>query len=374
MELTELRTTIGQIEARIQQVRDWLDLPAKIALRDQLEQQMAQPDFWDSPDAARGIVSKLSAVKAMVTPVQEADRSIQDANELLEMAIAEGDTETLELIQADLEQLAEQCDKIEVAGMLSGADDMRPCFFSIHAGAGGTESCDWANMLLRMYTRYFESNKFSHKEVDLTPGEEAGVRSITLRVEGAFAFGKLSCETGVHRLVRISPFDSQGRRHTSFAAVDVMPDFGDDITIEIDDKDLRIDYYRASGAGGQHVNKTSSAVRITHLPTNIVVQCQNDRSQHKNKAEAMKMLQGRLYMLEQQKRDAELAKVYSNKGEIAWGNQIRSYVLQPYQMIKDHRTDHQAGNVQSVLDGDIEPFIESYLRYRAQKNNKETKS
>jgi peptide chain release factor 2 len=335
---------------------------------------MAQPDFWDSPDAARGIVSKLSAVKAMVTPVQEADRSIQDANELLEMAIAEGDTETLELIQADLEQLAEQCDKIEVAGMLSGADDMRPCFFSIHAGAGGTESCDWANMLLRMYTRYFESNKFSHKEVDLTPGEEAGVRSITLRVEGAFAFGKLSCETGVHRLVRISPFDSQGRRHTSFAAVDVMPDFGDDITIEIDDKDLRIDYYRASGAGGQHVNKTSSAVRITHLPTNIVVQCQNDRSQHKNKAEAMKMLQGRLYMLEQQKRDAELAKVYSNKGEIAWGNQIRSYVLQPYQMIKDHRTDHQAGNVQSVLDGDIEPFIESYLRYRAQKNNKETKS
>ena len=307
----------------------------------------------------------------MITPVQEAAQSIMDASELLSMAIEENDTETLELVQTDLQQLAEQCDKIEVAGMLSGRDDMRPCFFSIHAGAGGTESCDWANMLLRMYTRYFEDNKFSYEEMDITPGEEAGVRSITLRVEGPFAFGKLSCEMGVHRLVRISPFDSQGRRHTSFAAVDVMPDFGDDINIEIEDKELRIDYYRASGAGGQHVNKTSSAVRITHLPTNIVVQCQNDRSQHKNKAEAMKMLQGRMYMLEQQKRDAELAKLYSNKGEIAWGNQIRSYVLQPYQMIKDHRTDHQSGNVQSVLGGDIEPFIESYLRHRAHKNNKE---
>ena len=331
---------------------------------------MAQPNFWDNPDAAKGVVSKLSAVKSMITPVQEAEKSIGEAGELLEMAAEEDDTETLELIQRDLEQLSGECDTIEVAGMLSGPDDMRPCFFSIHAGAGGTESCDWANMLLRMYTRYFEDNKFSYKEMDLTPGEEAGVRSITLRVEGLFAFGKLSCETGVHRLVRISPFDSQGRRHTSFAAVDVMPDFGDDLEIEVDEKELRIDYYRASGAGGQHVNKTSSAVRITHLPTNIVVQCQNDRSQHKNKAEAMRMLKGRLYMLEQQKRDAALAKLYSNKGEIAWGNQIRSYVLQPYQMIKDHRTDYQAGNVQSVLDGDIESFIESYLRYRAQRNNK----
>ena len=330
---------------------------------------MAQPNFWDTPDAAKGVVTKLSAVKSMITPVQEAEGSIREAGELLDMAADEDDVETLELIQTDLEQLAKQCDKIEIAGMLSGPDDMRPCFFSIHAGAGGTESCDWANMLLRMYTRYFEDNKFSYKEMDLTPGEEAGVRSITLRVEGLFAFGKLSCETGVHRLVRISPFDSQSRRHTSFSAVDVMPDFGDDLEVEIDEKELRIDYYRASGAGGQHVNKTSSAVRITHLPTNIVVQCQNDRSQHKNKAEAMRMLKGRLYMLEQQKRDAELAKLYSNKGEIAWGNQIRSYVMQPYQMVKDHRTDCQTGNVSAVMDGDIEAFIESYLRHRAQKKN-----
>lgn len=331
---------------------------------------MARPGFWDNPDSARGVVSQLSAVKSVITPVREAQQSVADLGELLELAIEEKDAETLASIADDLAALDAKCDKIEIAGMLSGPDDMRPCFVSIHAGAGGTESCDWANILLRMYTRFFDDNKYSYEELDITPGEEAGIRSITLRVEGPFAFGKLSCETGVHRLVRISPFDSQGRRHTSFAAVDVMPDFEDEIEIEIDDDDLRIDYYRAGGAGGQHVNKTSSAVRITHLPTNIVVQCQNDRSQHKNKAEAMKMLKGKLYMLEQQKRDAELAKLYSSKGEIAWGNQIRSYVLQPYQMIKDHRTDYQSGNVHAVLDGDIEAFIESYLRCRAEKKNK----
>ena len=331
---------------------------------------MSQPGFWDTPDAAQKVVTQLSAVKSVIGPVLEVEKAVKDMSDLFELAAEENDADTLASIEADLENLEKRCDKIEIAGMLSGPDDLRPCFFSIHAGAGGTESCDWAHMLFRMYTRYFEDNKYKFEELDITPGEEAGIRSITLRVEGPFAFGKLSCETGVHRLVRISPFDSQSRRHTSFAAVDVMPDFEDEIEVEIDDDDLRIDYYRAGGAGGQHVNKTSSAVRITHLPTNIVVQCQNDRSQHKNKAEAMKMLQGKLYMLEQQKRDAELAKLYSAKGEIAWGNQIRSYVLQPYQMIKDHRTDHQSGNVQSVLDGDIENFIESYLRYRAGKNNK----
>jgi peptide chain release factor 2 len=330
---------------------------------------MAQPNFWDDPETAKRIVTQLSAVKSIITPVQAAQRSIQDLHELFQLATDENDDHTLSSIQEDVDQLSQQFDRIEVAGMLSGPDDMRPCFLSIHAGAGGTESCDWAHMLLRMYTRYFEDNKYDYEELDLTPGEEAGIRSITLRVEGPFAFGKLSCETGVHRLVRISPFDSQSRRHTSFAAVDVMPEFEDEAEIEIDEDDLRIDYYRAGGAGGQHVNKTSSAVRITHLPTNIVVQCQNDRSQHKNKAEAMKMLKSRLYMLEQQKRDAELAKLYSSKGDIAWGNQIRSYVMQPYQMIKDHRTDHQTGNVQSVLDGNIEPFIESYLRFRAQRKN-----
>ena len=330
---------------------------------------MAVPGFWNDPDGAKVVVSGLSAVKSVIDPAEEIHKAAEDLEELFELAAEEDDAETLASIEVDLQQACGKCDKIEVAGMLSGPDDMRSCFFSIHAGAGGTESCDWAHMLFRMYTRYFERNKFKFEEMDLTPGEEVGIRSTTLKVSGNFAFGKLSCETGVHRLVRISPFDSQSRRHTSFAAVDVLPEH-DDVDIEIKDDELRIDFYRASGAGGQHVNKTSSAVRMTHLPTGIVVQCQNDRSQHKNKAEATKMLKSRLYMLEQQKRDAELAKLYSNKGEIAWGNQIRSYVMQPYQMVKDHRTDHQVGNIESVLDGDIEGFIESYLKFRSQKSKK----
>ncbi len=327
---------------------------------------MGVPGFWDNPDGAKAVVSELSAVKSIIDPAEQVYRAVNDLAELFEMAAEEDDAETLESLEAELAVLTEQCDKMEIAGMLSRPDDMRACFFSIHAGAGGTESCDWAHMLFRMYTRYFERNKYKFEELDITPGEEAGIRSITLKITGPFAFGKLSCETGVHRLVRISPFDSQSRRHTSFAAVDVIPEY-DDVDIEVKDEELRLDFYRASGAGGQHVNKTSSAVRITHLPTNIVVQCQNDRSQHKNKAEAMKMLKAKLYMLEQQKRDDELAKLYSNKGEIAWGNQIRSYVMQPYQMVKDHRTDHQVGNVTSVLDGDIEEFIESYLKFRSRK-------
>lgn len=331
---------------------------------------MNATNFWDNPEAAQKVVSENSALKAVINPVEVATSTINDLKELFEMAIEEDDEDTIAAVEADLEKSEKMCEQIELAGTLSGPDDMNDCFFSIHAGAGGTESCDWASILLRMYTRYFEDNGYKFEELDITPGEEAGIRSITLKVSGPFAFGKLSCESGVHRLVRISPFDSQSRRHTSFTAVDVIPDAGDDVDIEIDEKDIRIDFYRASGAGGQHVNKTSSAVRITHFPTNIVVQCQNDRSQHKNKAEAMKMLKAKLYMLEKQKRDEEVTKLYGNKGEIAWGNQIRSYVMQPYQMVKDHRTDYQTGNVQAVMDGDIEGFIESYLHYRAQKQNK----
>jgi peptide chain release factor 2 len=345
------------------------DLSSKKSELQKIDTKMAQPGFWDNPDQAQATVSQLSALKSVVEPAEELQHEVQDLQELYELAIQSDDDE-LQQLENDLADLTKRCEQIELAGLLSRSEDTKNCFFSIHAGAGGTESCDWANMLLRMYTRYFEANKYEFKELDITPGEEVGIRSITLRVTGPFAFGKLSCEMGVHRLVRISPFDSAKRRHTSFAAVDCVPEFNENIGIEINEDDLRIDFYRSSGAGGQHVNKVSSAVRLTHLPTGIVVQCQNERSQHKNRAQAMKVLKARLYMLKQQKRDAKLAKLYSEKGEIAWGNQIRSYVLQPYQMVKDHRTNFQTGNIQAVLDGEIDDFIENYLRYRAKDRTK----
>jgi peptide chain release factor 2 len=346
-------------------------LPGKRQERKELEEQMARPGFWDNPDKAQSVVARVSALKSVIEPVETAVRETRDLSELFDMASVESDEETLGQLEKDLPELVKKCEQIELTGLLSRPEDMKNCFFSIHAGAGGTESCDWANMLLRMYTRHFEKKKYKYEELDLTPGEEVGVRSVTLRVSGPFAFGKLSCETGVHRLVRISPFDSAKRRHTSFAAVDCLPEFEEDIDVEIKDEDLKTDFYRASGAGGQHVNKVSSAVRITHLPTGIVVQCQSQRSQHKNRAQAMKVLKARLYMLEQQKRDAQIAKLYGDKGEIAWGNQIRSYVMQPYQMVKDHRTDFQTGNVTAVLDGELDGFIESYLRHRAKSRNSE---
>jgi peptide chain release factor 2 len=346
------------------------DLPAKKALKAQLEQKIAAAGFWDNPEAARAVVSQLSAVKSLTDPAEALVRRADDLAELFELAVSENDVQMLAQIQDELSELQKRCASLEVRGLLSGPDDIRNCFFSIHAGAGGTESCDWVSMLLRMYTRYFEQAGCKYEQLELTPGEEAGIRSVTLRVSGPFAYGKLSCEMGVHRLVRISPFDAAKRRHTSFAAVDVIPEFDEELDITISEQDLRTDFYRAGGAGGQHVNKTSSAVRITHIPTGIVVQCQNDRSQHKNRAEAMKMLKARLYRLQQQKRDAQLASMYSQKGEIAWGSQIRSYVLQPYQMVKDHRTDLQIGNIAAVLDGEVEPFIESYLQYRAEKKHK----
>jgi peptide chain release factor 2 len=349
------------------------DFPNKKLELQKTELAASKEGFWDHAESAQKVVTQLSLLKAIVDPIEKLEKDANNLLELFELACDESDQDTLDSIETDLIALLRVCEAVELQGLLSGPQDTRNCFFSIHAGAGGTESCDWASMLLRMYSRFFEDNRYRVEELDITPGEETGIRSISLRVVGPFAFGKLSCEVGVHRLVRISPFDSQSRRHTSFVAVDCIPEFEDDIDIEIDDDDLRIDYYRASGAGGQHVNKTSSAVRITHEPTGIVVQCQSQRSQHKNKAQAMKVLMARLYMLEQKKRDDQISQLYGDKGDIAWGNQIRSYVMQPYQMVKDHRTTHQTGNVQAVLDGDIEAFIESYLRFRAKKHASKAK-
>jgi len=326
---------------------------------------MASPGFWDDQERARRIVQTLKALKGVVDPVEAIGRHLEDAGVMLALAEEEDDDSGLPAADDDLAAAAKRLDRLEFLALLPGPDDPKNCYLSIHAGAGGTESCDWAAMLLRMYARYIERAGWEMAIVDATEGEEAGYRSVTLRVVGPYAYGYLSAEVGVHRLVRISPFDAQGRRHTSFASVDCLPELEDAGEVEIDEDDLRIDFFRATGAGGQHVNKTSSAVRITHEPTGIVVQCQNERSQHQNRRTAMEMLLARLKRLEEQKRDEELAKLYGQKGEIAWGNQIRSYVLQPYTMVKDHRTDAETGKVQDVLDGDLDAFIEAELHRRA---------
>jgi peptide chain release factor 2 len=329
-----------------------------------LERRMAAPDFWDNPETARNVVGELKALKAVVSPVSDLLRRIEDAQALHELATEANSAGDLQDAVQQATLIAEDLDRLELRTLLSGEHDAGNCYFSIHAGAGGTESCDWAEMLLRMYLRYFERNGYDASEADRVNGEEAGVRSVTLHVAGPYAYGYLSCERGVHRLVRISPYDAQSRRHTSFASVDVLPELKD-VEIDIDwDKGVREDTYRSGGPGGQNVNKVSSAIRLTHLETGIVVQCQNERSQHKNRAEARKMLMAKLYQRQQAKRDAELAKLYGEKGEIAFGYQIRSYVLYPYQLVRDERTEVKTSQTDKVLDGDIQEFIDAYLRRR----------
>lgn len=294
------------------------------------------------------------------------EQDLSDNLELLELGEAEGDEEIVAEAEAALEALKSKADKAELESLLSGEADANDCYLEVHAGAGGTEAQDWAEMLSRMYVRWAESKGYKVDWLEESPGEEAGLKSVTLKVQGHNAYGWLKTESGVHRLVRISPYDSSARRHTSFASAWVYPVIDDTIEVEIDDKDLRVDTYRASGAGGQHVNKTSSAIRITHEPTGIVVQCQNDRSQHKNRATAMNMLQARLYELELQKREAESQAMEEAKTDIGWGHQIRSYVLQPYQMVKDLRTNVETSNTQAVLDGDLDDFMAAALAARVE--------
>jgi peptide chain release factor 2 len=341
------------------------DAPAKRRAADELQARMARPGFWDQPEQARRVVARLKALKAVADPVDQLDRGIDDLQALHELAVEADSEETFAETEQEASRLRQALDRLELRTLLAGEHDSGACYLAIHAGAGGTESCDWVAMLARMYTRYFERSGYQAEQTDHLDGDEAGLRSVTFHVVGPYAYGYLSCERGVHRLVRISPFDAQSRRHTSFASVDVLPEL-DEIEVDIDwDKEVHEDTFRASGAGGQHVNKVSSAVRLSHLPTGIVVQCQDERSQHKNRAQARKVLAAKIYQHAQAQRDAELAKQYGQKGEIAFGNQIRSYVLYPYQLVRDERTDLKSPHTDRVLDGDIQEFIDAYLRRRA---------
>jgi peptide chain release factor 2 len=323
---------------------------------------MQEAGFWEDPEQANQLIQELKGKKNRIEPIKEVEGRLEEAEVMADLAKEDGGASALKEVNALYAGLEGRFKKLEFQLMLDGEYDANNCYFSIQAGAGGTESCDWAQMLFRMYLRWMERNHFEADIIHILYEEEAGIKSVTILSRGRWAYGFLKAEIGVHRLVRISPFDAQNRRHTSFAAVDVFPEIDKEIDLEIDQQELKIDTYRAGGAGGQHVNKTDSAVRITHLPTGIVVQCQNERSQHKNRSTAMKMLKAKLVSIKQKERDDALKGLKGEKSDIAWGRQIRSYILHPYSMVKDHRTGQETGNVNAVLDGEIDVFIEEYLK------------
>lgn len=330
-----------------------------------IENMMSSANFWQKDQAE---ISRFSQQRALIREKtdlwQKFYQKIEEAKLLAEMAAEEDDQLTLKEVNEEIDRLEMEIDGLELKSLLGDADDRRNAIVAINAGAGGTEAQDWVEMLFRMYIRWAEDKGMESKVIDYLPGEEAGIKNVTFTVTGPYAYGYLKSEHGIHRMVRISPFDATGRRHTSFASVSVLPEVDTDIMIEIDEKDLRIDTYRASGPGGQHVNKTSSAVRITHLPTRTVVQCQNEKSQHRNKEMAMKVLRSKLYEIEKGKLEQKKQEMHQSQKEIAWGSQIRSYVFNPYRMVKDHRTDVEVGNVDSVMDGGIDAFIDAYLRMK----------
>lgn len=360
-----ITSKIEAISQKIVQVRKFLDLEEKQSRIDDIQSQMNQDGFWDNLAVSNKLMKEMKYLKSCVEPFESNQKKLKDLEELA--SLSEDDKEMLAEIEGEVNQIEFEIDEIETRSLLSGNFDRNNVILSINAGAGGTESCDWTGMLLRMYTRWADLNGYSVKTIDLLPGEEAGIKNVTLSIEGDMVYGYLKGEKGVHRLVRISPFDSNKRRHTSFASVDVIPEVEDDIEFEINPDELRIDIFRSSGPGGQSVNTTDSAVRITHLPTGIVVQCQNERSQLQNKQTAMKVLKARLYEKKQKEQEAEMAKEYGEKQRIEWGSQIRSYVMHPYNMVKDHRTEAETGNVERVMDGDISLFINAFLRWKPEK-------
>ncbi len=359
MDSYEYSELLKNLQNKMSNITD-ITQPQKIEGRlKEIEDIQQKPEFWNDAKNAAKISQEKTKLERILNVYNEANEALNDAIEYFELAKNENDEDTLEMLFEDAQSLKEHIQKLEIQIMLSGEHDSNNAIISIHPGAGGTESQDWASMLYRMYLRWAERHNFKVEVLDYQPGEEAGIKDVSFIIKGENAYGYLKVENGVHRLVRISPFDSNAKRHTSFSSVMVSPEIDDDIDIEIEDKDIRIDTYRASGAGGQHVNKTESAIRITHIPTNIVVQCQNDRSQHKNKASAMKMLKSRLYEYEMAKKQAELDGI--EKSDIGWGHQIRSYVLQPYQQVKDTRSNEAYTNVEAILDGDIDKMLEGVL-------------
>lgn len=364
MILEDLKNTVEEVKNRLSALKEYLKIDEQKKLKQDIEQKMLAPDFWDDKDSAQETMSKLGAIKNIVESYEKLQKKSNDFYAIYELALEEnGDETILEEARIFWESFSKELEKAELLSFLSGKYDRNNAYLSIQAGAGGTESCDWTAMLLRMYRRWIEMKNWKEEIIDFQPGDETGIKSVTIFIKGEFAFGYSKAEKGIHRLVRISPFDSNSRRHTSFASVEVIPEINDyEGEIEVEDKDLRIDTFRSSGAGGQHVNTTDSAVRIKHYPTDIIVSCQAERSQHKNRDRALKILKAKLYALKEEERKKETENYSGEKTEMGWGNHIRSYVLHPYQKVKDLRTNVETGNTSAVLDGDIDQFINAWLK------------
>ncbi|MGC6175060.1 peptide chain release factor 2 [Lacrimispora sp. 38-1] len=363
VELDQYKYELSTYEKPLVEVRDSLDLDNKLKRIDELDKSMEEPGFWEDPEKSGKIVQLAKNLKDTVQSYKELEQQYEDIGVMIQMGNEENDASLIPEVAQMLAELKEKLEEMRINTLLSGEYDSHNAILRLNAGAGGTESCDWCSMLYRMFCRWAEKKGFQTEVLDYLDGDEAGIKSVTIQINGVNAFGYLKSEKGVHRLVRISPFNAAGKRQTSFVSCDVMPDIEEDLDVDINEEDLRIDTYRSSGAGGQHINKTSSAIRITHLPTGIVVQCQNERSQFQNKDKAMQMLKAKLYMLKQQENAEKLSGIRGDVTEIGWGNQIRSYVLQPYTMVKDHRTNSETGNVNSVLDGALDQFMYAYLRW-----------
>lgn len=368
VELEQYKFTVNQYKEPMKELGLSLSLSHKHEQIKELESEMREEDFWNNPDKAQEVTKKLKNLKDTVSAYHALEMTLDDVSTMIELGNEENDASVIPEIEELLGEFEIEFDNLKIQTLLSGEYDKNNAIVTLHAGAGGTESCDWAGMLYRMYSKWADSHGFKTEVLDYLDGDEAGIKSITFEVNGENAYGYLKSEKGVHRLVRISPFNAAGKRQTSFASCDVMPDIEEDLSVEIADEDIRIDTYRSSGAGGQHINKTDSAIRITHIPTGVVVQCQNERSQHKNKDKAMQMLKAKLYLIKEQENREKLSDIRGEVSDNGWGNQIRSYVMQPYTMVKDHRTSEETGNVDAVLDGDIDPFINAYLKWIALSN------